>query len=281
MQLRKYTYGYTLDFIISDIPDTGQSTDDNSLYLNFELTDTYVEAINNFDKRRPGDLTIQTGDIITFVKVYEDGYMEGRLGEDEGLFPVSSVKTSVDKRLQITRRTLDASNETNTLDLEVGTIVSFINKSSDWYWVEYDGKKGWIPADSTEKLSDMAQEEYVEALVDSDNNEKSFHKGDIITVTDRKRDGYRDMIEGRIGTMEINLPAKHVKLYDNNPERLLQVIATNQCNYVGILKVEIGKTVKLKNKYRNYYWVEFEEHEGWIEVDCVRFAPRNEGKLGQ
>lgn len=62
--------------------------------MNFVYTiDTYVEAINNFDKRRPGDLTIQTGDIITFVKVYEDGYMEGRLGEDEGLFPVSSVKT--------------------------------------------------------------------------------------------------------------------------------------------------------------------------------------------
>ncbi|CAC5418169.1 unnamed protein product [Mytilus coruscus] len=170
-----------------DITDIGQATDDNSLYLNFELSD---------------------------------------------------------KRLQITRRTLDASNETKTLDLEIGTIVSFINKSSDWYWVEYGEKKGWIPEDSTEKLSDMAQdcsnmapnipprqvkctsrvllektqEEYVKALVDCDNNENSFHKGDIITVTDRKSDGYRDMIEGRIGTMEVKLPATHVKPYDNNPE---------------------------------------------------------------
>lgn len=62
--------------------------------MNFVYTiDTYVETIQNFDKRSPGDLTIQTGDIITFVKEHEDGYMEGRLGEDEGLFPVSSVKT--------------------------------------------------------------------------------------------------------------------------------------------------------------------------------------------
>lgn len=46
MQLRKYTYGYTLDFIISDIPDTGQSTDDNSLYLNFELTGMSFKCVN-------------------------------------------------------------------------------------------------------------------------------------------------------------------------------------------------------------------------------------------
>ncbi|CAG2196665.1 unnamed protein product [Mytilus edulis] len=233
-----------------DIPDLGQATDDNSLYLNIELAE------------------------------HEDGYMEGRLGEDEGLFPVSSVKTceivKQDKRLRITRRTLDASTKTNTLDFEVGTIVTFINKSSDWYWVEYDEKKGWIPVDSTENLSDMAQEEFVEALVDCDKSKKTFNKGDIITVTDRKTDGYRDIIEGRIGTMEVTLPATHVQPYDNNPERSLLVIATHQCNYDGILKVEFGKRVKLKNKYSDYYWVEFKGKEEWIEVDCVVFAPRNE-----
>lgn len=73
------------------------------------------------------------------------------------LWILKAVSYIVDKRLRITRRTLDANTKTNTLDLEVGTIVSFINKSSDWYWVEYDEKKGWIPVDSIEKLSDTAQ----------------------------------------------------------------------------------------------------------------------------
>lgn len=63
-------------------------------------------------------------------------------------------------------------------------------------------------------------------------------------------------------------------------ERSLLVIATHQCNYDGILKVEFGKRVKLKNKYSDYYWVEFEGNEGWIAVNCVVFVPRNEGKLG-
>lgn len=53
--------------------------------------------------------------------------------------------------------------------------------------------------------------------MDCDKSEKTFHKGDIITVTDRKSDGYRDIIEGRIGTMEVTLPETHVKPYDNNP----------------------------------------------------------------
>ncbi|XP_071138290.1 uncharacterized protein [Mytilus edulis] len=118
--------------------------------------------------------------------------------------------------------------------------------------------------------------EFVEALVDCNKSEKTFHKGDIITVTDRKSDGYRDIIEGRIGTMEVTLPETHVKPYDKNPERSLLVIATHQCNYDGIIKVEFGKRVKLKNKYLDYYWVEFEGKEGWIAVDCVVFAPRNE-----
>lgn len=56
------------------------------------FVDNYVEAIRDFDKMRPGDLTIRTGDIITLVREHDDGYMEGRLGKEEGLFPASYVK---------------------------------------------------------------------------------------------------------------------------------------------------------------------------------------------
>lgn len=50
-------------------------------------------------------------------------------------------------------------------------------------------------------------------------------------------------------------------------------------NYDGVLKVQIGNIVKLKNKYSEYYWVEFEGKEGWIPVTAVKLISRNEGKI--
>lgn len=64
------------------------------------FVDNYVEAIRDFDKKRPGDLTIRTGDIITLVREHDDGYMEGRLGKEEGFFPASHVKACNEKGIQ-------------------------------------------------------------------------------------------------------------------------------------------------------------------------------------
>ncbi|CAG2246548.1 GTPase IMAP family member 7 [Mytilus edulis] len=78
-----------------DIDISNQASNRSSNYLNVELKDNYVEAIRDFDKMRPGDLTIRTGDIITLVREHDDGYMEGRLGKEEG--SPSSGQTSHDK----------------------------------------------------------------------------------------------------------------------------------------------------------------------------------------
>ncbi|XP_052084207.1 uncharacterized protein LOC127721489 isoform X2 [Mytilus californianus] len=75
-----------------DVDNSTQASNRSSNYLNVEMKDSYVEAIRDFDKMRPGDLTIRTGDIITLVREHNDGYMEGRLGKEEGLFPTSHVK---------------------------------------------------------------------------------------------------------------------------------------------------------------------------------------------
>ncbi|VDI38811.1 Hypothetical predicted protein [Mytilus galloprovincialis] len=74
-----------------DIDISNQASNRSSNYLNVELKDNYVEAIRDFDKKRPGDLTIRTRDIITLVREHDDGYMEGRLGKEEESAPVVPV----------------------------------------------------------------------------------------------------------------------------------------------------------------------------------------------
>lgn len=44
-----------------------------------------------------------------------------------------------------------------------------------------------------------------------------FVKGDIITVTDRKSNGF---MYGRIGTMDGKFPADYVKPFENNPGKI-------------------------------------------------------------
>lgn len=60
-------------------------------------------------------------------------------------------------------------------------------------------------------------------------------------------------------------------------ERQLKVVSFLGCNYDGILKVQPGNIVTLKNKYSEYYWVEFKGNEGWVHVTCVDFVTKDEG----
>ncbi|XP_052076122.1 uncharacterized protein LOC127714151 isoform X2 [Mytilus californianus] len=312
----------------SDNFDRGQELNSNSSnYDNVELKESYVEAIYDFDERRPGEIRIRTGDIITLLKKQEDGNMRGRLGKCEGLFPSSYVKpyekTKKEKILHIIDRIVADTNVSDTLDLEVGCEVGLINKAGDWYWVEYREKEGWIPVNSANMISNRPrqersdtvpalpprrirchssnsstktnqdqlplrpvsmptcltehfQDEYVEAQCDNEidgDGILKFVKGDIITVTERRNDGF---MEGRIGIMNGKFPANCVKLFENDPERPLKVVSSLGCNYDGILKVQPGNIVKLKNKYSEYYWVEFEGNEGWIHVTCVDFLTKDE-----
>lgn len=62
-------------------------------------------------------------------------------------------------------------------------------------------------------------------------------------------------------------------------ERSLLVVAAPRRYVDDLLKVPIGNTVTLKNKYAEYYWVEFEGNEGWIQVGCVKFVTHDEGMI--
>ncbi|XP_052076127.1 uncharacterized protein LOC127714151 isoform X5 [Mytilus californianus] len=266
----------------SDNFDRGHKFKDKSdCYQNVELKDSFVEALYDFYERTEEELTIRTGDIITLLKEEDDGYMTGRLGDCEGLFPSSFVKpyekTKQEKRLRIIERIAVHSNVGNILDLEVGCEVCLINKAGDWYWVEYREKEGWIPVNSADFISNRPKEvEYVEAQYDNEidgDDILTFVKGDIITVTDKRSDGF---MNGRIGTLEGKFPANLVKPFHNNPERSLLVVTAPECYYDDILRVPPGKIVTLKNKYSEHFWVEFEGKEGWIQVGCVDFVTRDE-----
>ncbi|VDI69811.1 Hypothetical predicted protein, partial [Mytilus galloprovincialis] len=305
----------------------GQALDDDSSnYYNVELKDSYVEAIHDFEERRPGEITIRTGDIITLLNKQEDGNMRGRLGKCEGLFPSLHVKsyekTEKDKRLRIVERMVVDTTVSDTLDLKVGCEVGLINKAGYWYWVENREKEGWIPVYSADFVSNIHRQErsdigpvlpprpkrcnssnmstktnqdklplrpvsmptcltehtqeYVEAQCDNKIDGVDilkFVKGDIITVTDRKSDGF---MYGRIGTEEGKFPVDYIKPFENNPERQLKVVSSIECNYDGILKVQPGNIVTLKNKYSENYWVEFKGNEGWVPVTCVDFVTKDE-----
>ncbi|OPL22034.1 hypothetical protein AM593_02485, partial [Mytilus galloprovincialis] len=198
-----------------------------------------------------------------------------------------------DKRLRIIKRIVVNPHISDVLDLKVGCEVGLINKAGDWYWVEYIEKEGWISickrnaiakgyetAEKWGKNDTIGQLkyslEYVEAqydnIIDGDGILK-FAKGDIITVTGKRSDGFMD---GRIGPLEGKFPANLVKPFENNPERSLLVVAAPRRYVDDLLKVPIGNTVTLKNKYAEYYWVEFEENEGWIQVGCVKFVTHDE-----
>lgn len=55
-----------------------------------------------------------------------------------------------------------------------------------------------------------------DTIIDGDDILK-FAKGDIITVTGKRSDGFMD---GRIGPLEGKFPANLVKPFENNPGRI-------------------------------------------------------------
>ncbi|XP_071795699.1 dynamin-binding protein-like isoform X1 [Asterias amurensis] len=137
-----------------------------------------VIAIETFTANADGDLPFQKGDVIEVTKQIDDNWLEGRLGNSAGIFPVAYITEQKSKRISTTGETLQARALTDIsgqlkdeLSFKKNDIITIIEKiDEDWYRGTIAGKTGVLPALCVEMLNSGGHSEAGLSAATGENN---------------------------------------------------------------------------------------------------------------
>lgn len=120
-------------------------------------SEPYGIVLYDFPASHPNDLDLKEGDIVQLVKKVNDDWLEGRIGNRQGIFPLSyiDIKVSLPGLSDNVVTALYAFPGENSDDLsfEEGAKITVISRiSEDWLYGEYNGRKGQFPVNYINRL---------------------------------------------------------------------------------------------------------------------------------
>ncbi|KAL9972092.1 hypothetical protein ACROYT_G018333 [Oculina patagonica] len=164
------------------------------------VCETYIEpsaiALYDYEPTAIDDLSFNAGDEITLVKKIDDGWYIGRLGDQEGMFPVKFVEIIEDLPQETAPETqpvtaperspfdvmalydFHGNQQDGELVFAAGENIHVIEKiDDDWLRGEYRGRTGAFPCSfvdiSTELINKLPQSEQSATVPKSDDGESS------------------------------------------------------------------------------------------------------------
>lgn len=117
----------------------------------------YGIALYDFPVTHPDDLPLKEGDVVTLIKVVNDDWMEGRVGNRQGIFPINFVDIKVPLpglHDDVVVALYSFKGETaDDLPFEEGAKVKVLSKiSDDWLYGEYEGRRGQFPTNYVNRI---------------------------------------------------------------------------------------------------------------------------------
>ncbi|KAJ8678926.1 hypothetical protein QAD02_014713 [Eretmocerus hayati] len=117
----------------------------------------YGVALYDFPASQPGDLDLKEGDIVYLTKVINDNWIEGRVGNCEGIFPFNFVDVKIPlpglSTNVVTALYAFEAETSDDLSFKEGARINVLSRISDeWLYGECNGKKGQFPANFVDKI---------------------------------------------------------------------------------------------------------------------------------
>lgn len=121
------------------------------------IDEPYGVALYDFPLTHPDDLPFKEGDVIRLVKKINDDWMEGRLGNRQGMFPVNFIDIKVPLPGvpdNIVTAIYPFKGETaEDLSFDEGAKITVLSRvSQDWFYGEYGGRRGQFPANYVNRV---------------------------------------------------------------------------------------------------------------------------------
>lgn len=117
----------------------------------------YGVALYDFPATHPDDLALEKGDIVQLIKKVNNDWLEGRIGNRQGIFPFNFIDIKIplpglpDNIVTALYTFLGETND--DLSFEEGAKITVISRiSEDWLYGEYNGRKGQFPANYVNRL---------------------------------------------------------------------------------------------------------------------------------
>ncbi|XP_011138168.1 SH3 domain-containing protein 19 isoform X2 [Harpegnathos saltator] len=117
----------------------------------------YGIALYDFPVTHPDDLPLKEGDVVHLVKKINDDWLEGRIGNRQGMFPFSFIDVKVPlpglPGNVVTALYTFQGESGDDLSFEEGAKITVISRiSEDWLYGEYNGKRGQFPVNYVNRL---------------------------------------------------------------------------------------------------------------------------------
>ncbi|XP_012531042.2 SH3 domain-containing protein 19 [Monomorium pharaonis] len=114
-------------------------------------------ALYDFSATHPDDLALKEGDVVQLVKKVNDDWLEGRVGNRQGIFPFSFIDIKIPlpglSDNVVTALYAFPGENSDDLSFEEGAKITVISRiSEDWLYGEYNGRKGQFPVNYVNRL---------------------------------------------------------------------------------------------------------------------------------
>lgn len=126
---------------------------------NFEgdSNEPYGIALYDFSATHPNDLALKEGDVVQLVKKVNDDWLEGRIGNRQGMFPLSFIDIKIPlpglPDNVVTALYAFPGENSDDLSFEEGAKLTVISRiSEDWLYGEYNGRKGQFPVNYVNRI---------------------------------------------------------------------------------------------------------------------------------
>ncbi|XP_046626901.1 SH3 domain-containing protein 19 isoform X1 [Neodiprion virginianus] len=120
----------------------------------------YGVALYDFQASQPSDLALKEGDIVELVRAINNEWIEGRVGNRQGMCPLNFI----DVKVPLPGLSTNAVNalyaftgETqDDLTFEEGAKITVLSKlSDDWLYGECNGRRGQFPANYVDRVPSL------------------------------------------------------------------------------------------------------------------------------
>ncbi|XP_043680859.1 SH3 domain-containing protein 19-like isoform X1 [Vespula pensylvanica] len=117
----------------------------------------YGIALYDFPVTHSDDLPLKEGDVVTLIRVVNDDWMEGRIGNRQGIFPINFLDVKVPlPGLQdnvVVALYPFKGEAMEDLTFEEGAKIKVLSRlSDDWLYGEYKGRKGQFPTNYVNRI---------------------------------------------------------------------------------------------------------------------------------
>ncbi|XP_018312716.1 SH3 domain-containing protein 19 isoform X2 [Mycetomoellerius zeteki] len=122
-----------------------------------DSNESYGIALYDFSATHPDDLTLKEGDIVQLVKKVNDDWLEGKIGNRQGIFPLNFVDIKIPlpglPDNVVTALYAFPGENGDDLSFEEGAKITVISRiSEDWLYGEYNGRRGQFPVNYINRL---------------------------------------------------------------------------------------------------------------------------------